>query len=128
MGRWRSTGIVIVTALATLAFAGLASAGNTATLKEVSGTDNGNGTANYTIQLKGSKDCRKGRKVSLDAGSAPGAAPKKLGTGKTNKKGKASFEGPMPSSAQRITLKTKAKGNCMTPYAILRFDEVFETG
>ncbi len=96
--------IVAGAVLATIAVAGSASAGTTVTLKDVSGVDNGNGTASYTIQIKGSKKCRKGRKISLEAGSAPGTPPRKLGSGKTNGKGKASFTGPVPSESQRITL------------------------
>lgn len=117
--------IVAGAVLATIAVAGPASAGTTVTLKDVSGVDNGNGTASYTIQIKGSKKCRKGRKISLEAGSAPGTPPRKLGSGKTNGKGKASFTGPVPSESQRITLSTKAKGDCGAPYAILTYDEIF---
>lgn len=122
----RSTVVILIGAvLATIAFAGQATAGTTVTLKDVSGVDKGDGTASYTIQIKGSKKCRKGRKISLDAQAAPANPPRKLGSGKTNGKGKASFTGPVPSESQRITLSTKAKGDCGAPYAILTYDEIF---
>lgn len=117
--------IAIAAILSTVGLAGLATAGTTVTLEDVAGVDDGDGTAAYTIVFKGSKKCRKGRKVSLTAGSAPGAASKKLGSDKTNGKGKASFTGPVPSEAQRITLDTKDKGDCGSPYGILSYDEVF---
>lgn len=121
-----TVGIVVAAVVTTIAFAGVAAAGTTVTLKDVTGVDKGNGTAAYTIKIKGSKKCRKGRKMSLEAGSAPGIPQHlKLGSGKTNGKGKASFTGPMPSEAQRVTLSTKRKGDCGTPYAILTYDEIF---
>lgn len=118
-------GVGVGAVLATVALAGPATAGTTVTLKDVSGVDNGNGTASYTIAIKGSKKCRKGRKMSLEAGAAPGTPPRKLGSGKTNGKGKTSFTGPVPSESQRITLSTKAKGDCGAPYAILEYEEIF---
>lgn len=124
MGRM-AVGIAVAAVLGTIAFTGIATAGTTVTLEDVSGVDKGNGTASYTIVIKGSKKCRKGRKMSLEAGSAPGAAPIKLGSDKTNGKGKASFTGPVPSESQRVTLSTKAKGDCGAPYAILEYEEIF---
>lgn len=119
-----AVGIGIV--VATLALAALAVAGNTTvTLEDVSGVDHGNGTATYKGKLKGSKECRKGRKVKLDSTAAPSNPPRKLGSDRTSAKGKWSFDGPMISESQRIRLSVKQKGQCGAPYAFLRFDEVF---
>jgi len=116
------TGIV----LAAMALAGLAVAGNTTvTLGGISGADRGDGRASYEGKLKGSKKCRKQRKVTLDSTGAPSTPPAKLGSDKTNRKGKWSFEGPMISESQRIQLSVKAKGRCQSPNVFLTFDEVF---
>jgi hypothetical protein len=126
MRRMRAAlGIGVV--LATMAFAGIAAAGSTtATLKEISGVDHGDGTATYKGTIEGSKECRKGRKVTLNANGGPGAAPFKAGSDKTNSKGKFSFDGKMAAASQGFQLTTKAKGDCQTPFANLRHDEVFE--
>lgn len=116
---------IVVALVSMIAFVAIAEAGTTVTLKDVSGVINSNGTASYTIQIKGSKKCRKGRKISLDAQAAPANPPRKLGSGKTNGKGKATFSGPVPSESQRVTLSTKAKGDCGSPYVILMYEEIF---
>lgn len=110
-------------AVVAMAFAGVATAGNVATLKEISGVDNGDGTASYKGKLAGSKDCRKGRTVNLET-TGSGAA--KLGSGKTNGKGAFSFSGSAPEgNLERIYLKTKNKGKCEGPNVLLTYDEVF---
>ena len=93
----------------------------------IDGVDHGDGTASYSGKLSAGKACTKGRTVKLVTSAAPGTPPERLGSDKTNKKGKFAFDGKAPDSdLVVINLLLSDKGECPSGTLFhLRYDEVF---